>query len=84
MGKLLFASLLACISLLEAARLSVSGNDLSYNGQKVYLSGANAAWNNYGYDFGNGGYDGSLESWMADIGSAGGNSFSESYLDTID
>ena len=46
-----------------------------YNGQEVYLNGVNAAWNNYGYDFGNGGYDGSLESWMADISQSGGNSF---------
>nr|ADE58567.1 GH5 family protein GH5A [Limnoria quadripunctata] len=56
-----------------AARLSVSGGGLSYGGQKAYLNGANIAWNSYGYDFGNGNYDGSIESWMSDIGSAGGN-----------
>ncbi|KAF2355525.1 Glycoside hydrolase family 5 [Trinorchestia longiramus] len=72
---LLFLVGLGLLSCCSAAKLSVSGTDLIYNGQKVYLSGANAAWNNYGYDFGNGQYDGSLEGWMQEIKSAGGNSF---------
>ncbi|XP_066965191.1 mannan endo-1,4-beta-mannosidase-like [Macrobrachium rosenbergii] len=55
-------------------RLQVSGKDLTYNGEKVFLSGCNFAWNNYGYDFGNGKYDGTLEQWASEIGGAGGNS----------
>ena len=50
-----------------------------YKGEKVYLSGSNAAWSNYGYDFGNGLYNGTLEGWMADISAAGGNSFRKFY-----
>lgn len=45
-----------------------------YNGEKVFLNGANYAWNNYGYDFGNGGYTDTLDQWMKEIGDAGGNS----------
>lgn len=76
MAKLtILSALLVSLGITHAARLAVSGTDLTYNGQTVYLSGANAAWNIYGYDFGNGQYDGSLEPWMADIGAAGGNAF---------
>ncbi|XP_071528681.1 LOW QUALITY PROTEIN: mannan endo-1,4-beta-mannosidase-like [Panulirus ornatus] len=57
-----------------AYRLQVSGTDLKYKGEKVFLSGCNIAWNNYGYDFGNGGYDGKLESWVEEIKAGGGNS----------
>lgn len=52
----------------------MSGKDLTYNGQKVFLNGCNIAWHNYGYDFGNGGYDGTLEQWLREIGGSGGNS----------
>nr|XP_045603070.1 mannan endo-1,4-beta-mannosidase-like [Procambarus clarkii] len=52
----------------------VSGRDLIYGDEKVYLNGVNIAWNNYGNDFGNGVYDGTLETWVQEIGSAGGNS----------
>lgn len=55
----------------------VSGTDLMYKGEKIFLNGVNLAWNNYGYDFGNGGYDGTLENWVQDIGAAGGNSISK-------
>ena len=67
-----------CIDCFTYATIpQVSGTDLMYNGQKVFLSGANAAWNDYGNDFGNGHYTGILETWMADIGASGGNSFSK-------
>ena len=52
----------------------MNGTDLVYNGEKVYLSGANAAWNVYGFDFGNGLYDGTLEQWLREISESGGNS----------
>ena len=64
-------------SRIYAILLQVSGTNLMYNGQKVFLSGANAAWNNYGNDFGNGQYSGILETWMSEINAAGGNSFSQ-------
>lgn len=70
--------LLCLIGSLNAARLQVSGRDLIYNGQKVFLSGANIAWKSYGYDFGNGQYEGgskaTLEAWLTQIANAGGNS----------
>ncbi|KAK4314915.1 hypothetical protein Pmani_013828 [Petrolisthes manimaculis] len=65
---------LALLGTTAAARLTVSGTDLMYKGQKVFLSGCNVAWNNYGYDFGNCGYDGTLETWMTEIKNSGGNS----------
>nr|ADE58569.1 GH5 family protein GH5E [Limnoria quadripunctata] len=66
--------LLGVLSTSFAARLAVSGMTLTYGGKQVYLNGENIPWNNYGYDFGNGVYDNTIEQWMQDIGSAGGNS----------
>ncbi|XP_050714912.1 mannan endo-1,4-beta-mannosidase-like [Eriocheir sinensis] len=68
---LLLAALAGCSA---AARLDVSGTDLTYNGEKVFLIGANYAWLNYGNDFGNGGYSTTLENWLQEIGASGGNS----------
>ena len=36
---------------------SLSGKEFRYGNDKVFLSGTNAAWINYGYDFGNGQWD---------------------------
>jgi mannan endo-1,4-beta-mannosidase len=59
-------------------RLSVNGTDLFYNGQRVFLSGVNLAWNAYGYDFGNNQYvpnsKATFELWLTKIAAAGGNS----------
>ncbi|KAI9559836.1 endo-beta-1 [Daphnia sinensis] len=70
--------LLCCWVSLSAGRLTVSGRDFYYNGQKVFLSGVNIAWNSYGYDFGNGQYaansKSTLESWLTSIDANGGNS----------
>ena len=64
--------------LLSEAGLTTSGSNLFYNGQKVFLSGVNIAWNSYGYDFGNGAYEANskatLERWLTQIANAGGNS----------
>jgi len=72
------ALLLCCWASLSAGRLTTSGTSLYYNGQKVFLSGANIAWNSYGYDFGNGQYvansKSTLESWLTKIDANGGNS----------
>jgi mannan endo-1,4-beta-mannosidase len=57
--------------------LEVSGEDLIYKGEKVFLSGMNIAWQEFGYDFGNGNYDRNrdlLEGYLRDIAAAGGNS----------
>ncbi|XP_046463075.1 mannan endo-1,4-beta-mannosidase-like [Daphnia pulex] len=74
----LVALLLCCWASLSAGRLTTSGTNLYYNGQKVFLSGANIAWNSYGYDFGNGQYaansKSTLESWLTQIANSGGNS----------
>lgn len=56
--------------------MRVSGQDLMYGSQKVFMSGVNIAWKSYGYDFGNGNYGGSgptLEQWIRDIANNGGN-----------
>lgn len=69
--------LLCCWASLSAGRLTTSGRDLLYNGQKVFLSGVNIAWNSYGYDFGNGQYaansKSTLEAWLTQIANNGGN-----------
>jgi hypothetical protein len=62
---------------------------LAINGQKVFLSGPNIAWQSYGYDFGNGMYDvngGALESMLQSISDNGGNSVSKSqhYVNIFD
>jgi len=57
-----------------ATKLQVSGTELTYNGEAVFLNGVNIAWNDYGNDFGNGAYNGKLEQWVTEIGNAGGNS----------
>jgi len=57
--------------------LQVQGRTLSFNGQHVFLSGVNIAWNSYSFDFGNGQYASSgpiLEQYIRDIRAAGGNS----------
>ncbi|XP_045603001.1 mannan endo-1,4-beta-mannosidase [Procambarus clarkii] len=74
MSAMLFLTLLALLGSTTAKRLAVSGTDLTYGGEKVFLNGANIAWNSYGYDFGNGNYNGVLETWVQEIGNAGGNS----------
>lgn len=70
--------ILCCWASLSAGRLTVSGRNFYYNGQKVFLSGVNIAWNSYGYDFGNGQYaansKSTLESWLTQISNNGGNS----------
>ena len=78
MFKLLLLTCLVLFTNQVEGRLSVSGQDLVYNGRKVFLSGVNIAWNSYGYDFGNGKYESlsksTLENWLTQIGDSGGNS----------
>lgn len=68
----------SCLLLIPCAlgKLSVSDGYLSYNGQRVFLSGVNFAWKNYGNDFGIGAYNNSrstFEGWLQQIEKAGGN-----------
>merc|ERR1711892_929378 len=57
--------------------LSVEGDKFMYGGEHVYLSGTNAAWVQYGSDFGDDAWEHHGDIWkeeLAKIGSAGGNS----------
>ncbi|XP_046463073.1 mannan endo-1,4-beta-mannosidase-like isoform X1 [Daphnia pulex] len=78
MLKLSFVLLLGFWASLSVGRLTTSGRDFLYNGQRVFLSGANIAWYSYGYDFGNGVYQSdvkeTLETWLTMIANSGGNS----------
>ena len=62
--------------------LSVEGGELRFNRQKVFLSGMNVAWQQYGEDFGNGKYaccsKSSLEAYLEAVSASGGNSVSKS------
>jgi len=65
----------------QCGRLSVSGHNLVKDGQRVFLSGANLAWYNYGQDFGNNHYAGvrsHMEQFLSQIQASGGNSIRES------
>ena len=58
--------------------LATQGSEFRLNGEKVYLSGMNIPWHDYGRDFGEGRYEvlskGVLERSLRDIAAAGGNS----------
>jgi len=74
---ILFVEIMHCVELQEGQFLAVEGDSFVYNGEQVYLSGTNAAWVHYGYDFGNNGWDDRGNIWseeLAQIGEAGGNS----------
>lgn len=78
----LILSLFWFLIVIEAVQLEVRGTDLVYNGVKVFLSGTNIAWNSYGYDFGNSGYNSygpKLEEWLEMVRQNGGNSISKSF-----
>jgi len=57
--------------------LSIQNGKFSYNGNQIFLSGVNIAWNSYGRDFGSGAYSGSaqskFETWLGQIATNGGN-----------
>ncbi|KAG7154873.1 mannan endo-1,4-beta-mannosidase-like [Homarus americanus] len=74
MARLLLLTVLSLLGSTNAKKLKVSGTDLTYGGEKVFLNGCNIAWHDYGRDFGNGDYDGTLEQWVQEIASSGGNS----------
>ena len=57
--------------------LAVENGEFRLNGEKIFQSGMNIAWNQYGADFGNGNYEYTgpqLEKYIRDISNAGGNS----------
>jgi mannan endo-1,4-beta-mannosidase len=58
--------------------LKTGGSNFYYRGEKVFLSGVNFAWKNYGYDYGNGQYFGNnkagvFKDWINKVKSSGGN-----------
>ncbi|CAG7726076.1 unnamed protein product [Allacma fusca] len=68
---------LATLAISNAEFLRVSGSNLVYGNDNVFLSGPNIAWSCYGCDFGNNRYDwGSgqeLENYVREISAYGGN-----------
>lgn len=79
LGKMLLVFLASVLATVHGQRfLSVSGTDFMLNDEKVYLSGMNIAWHDFGMDFGEGRYDAStgayLEDYLRRIAEAGGNS----------
>ena len=57
--------------------LAVENGEFRLNDEKIFQSGMNIAWNQYGADFGNGNYEltgPQLEKYIVDISNAGGNS----------
>ncbi|CAB3380973.1 Hypothetical predicted protein [Cloeon dipterum] len=76
MRLLPIAGLVLLAAFSRAGVLKVTSGYFSINGQKVFLSGPNIAWQSYGYDFGNGMYDvngGTLESLLQSVSDSGGN-----------
>jgi len=74
---LLVARLGYSLSITGGQFLAVEGDKFVYGGEKVYLSGTNAAWVYYGYDFGDNGWQDHGDKWadeLAKISEAGGNS----------
>ncbi|NP_001298233.1 mannan endo-1,4-beta-mannosidase-like precursor [Biomphalaria glabrata] len=66
-----------CTLKLVCARLAVSGNQFTYNGQRIFLSGGNLPWIQYAYDFGDHQWDsrkGTFENQLTQLKNAGGNS----------
>ncbi|CAG2111639.1 unnamed protein product [Medioppia subpectinata] len=75
---LLLVSVLAYLCRGSEAYLTVKGREFHYNGQQVFLSGANIAWSSedLGHDWGNGKYwehRAKMREWLAGIHSHGGN-----------
>ena len=65
--------------------LAVENGEFRLNGEKIFQSGMNIAWNQYGADFGNGNYEYTgpqLEKYIRDIANVGGNSISKFILIT--
>lgn len=74
--------LAAAVSVSGQRFLAVENGQLRLNGEKVFMSGMNIAWHNYGRDFGNGQYQcctsATLEDYIRRISAEGGNSLSKS------
>src|ERR1700743_790676 len=74
--ELLVVVIVAYLSCGSEAYLQVKGKEFYYNGQKVFLSGANVAWNEIGKDWGNGQYwkhRSKMNEWLSGINTHGGN-----------
>uniref|UniRef100_A0A2C9KA31 Uncharacterized protein n=1 Tax=Biomphalaria glabrata TaxID=6526 RepID=A0A2C9KA31_BIOGL len=65
------------LKLALSARLAVSGNHFTFNGQRVFLSGGNLPWIQYAHDFGDHQWasrKSAVNSQLAALKAAGGNS----------
>lgn len=61
----------------DGGRLSVEGSHFYKDGERVFLSGTNQAWVNYGHDFGNNQYSKVRRNFsriLDELHEAGGNS----------
>ena len=76
--------LLLLVSIVNGQRyLAVEDGEFRLNGEKVFQSGMNIAWNQFGADFGNGNYEYTgqqLEKYIRDIAEAGGNSVRKFFI----
>ncbi|XP_050396881.1 mannan endo-1,4-beta-mannosidase [Patella vulgata] len=69
--------LLVCINIVLGGRLQVQGTHFVKDGQRVFLSGVNQAWINFGYDFGDNHYAqqrSKFENYLKMVHDNGGNS----------
>ena len=74
--EIIVLALIAYLSGPSQAYLEVKGREFHFNGKKIFLSGANIAWNELGSDWGNGKYWGhrtKMNEWLAGISAHGGN-----------
>jgi len=64
----------------SAEYLRIENNHFHYGSDRVFLSGPNIAWVSYGYDFGNGQYEGTsgatYREYVDKIAASGGNTLS--------
>ena len=77
MWFLLSLVLFTCLSTSAVNFLKVNGTSLEFASKRVFLSGANQAWVNYGCDFGNSQSEEhtlTLEGYIDSVAAAGGNS----------
>ena len=78
MLRMPFLNMLGITGVCKEKHLAAQNGEFRLNGEKIFLSGMNIAWNHFCADFGNGQYDcctgRQLEKYIRDISSSGGNS----------